>query len=60
MKHILTTVFLVVLLFPALALVGEVTMDDLVYWEGLDYDKYYDTPFTGDVRGTLRVNSRTV
>ena len=47
MKHILTSVFLVVLLFPALALGGEVKLEDLVYREGLYYKKFSDSPFTG-------------
>ena len=49
MRHILTSVILLVLLFPALAL-GE-TMDDLVKRDGLHYKKFTDVPFTGEVTG---------
>ena len=53
MRHILTSVVLVVLLFPALAL-GE-TMDDLMTKDGLYYKNYYQifigVPFTGKVTG---------
>jgi hypothetical protein len=49
MRHILTSVVLLVLLFPALAL-GE-TMDDLVKRDGLHYKKFTDVPFTGEVTG---------
>ena len=53
MRHILTSVVLVVLLFPALAL-GE-TMDDLMIKDGLYYKNYYKiligVPFTGKVTG---------
>ena len=50
---------LIVLLFPALALGGEVTMKDLQKREGLYYKKYTDVLFTGKVtekllRGTFR------
>ncbi len=49
MKHILTSMVLMVLLFPALAL-GE-TMDDLVERDGLYYKKFTDVPFTGNITG---------
>ena len=53
MRHILTFVFLIVLLFPALAL-GE-TMDDLMTKDGLYYKNYYKffigVSFTGEVTG---------
>ena len=49
MRHILTSVVLLVLLFPALAF-GE-TMDDLVVTDGLHYKKFTDVPFTGKVTG---------
>ena len=50
---------LIVLLFPALALGGEVTMKDLEKREGLYYKKFTDVLFTGKVtekllRGTFR------
>ena len=51
MRHILTSVFLVVLLFPTLALGGEVKWKDLVYREGLFYKKSSDVPFKGKVTG---------
>ena len=51
MRHILASVFLVVLLFPSLALGGEVKWKDLVYREGLFYKKSSDVPFTGKVTG---------
>jgi hypothetical protein len=47
MRHILRSVVLVVLLFPALAMGAEVTMDDLVITDGLHYKKLTDVPFTG-------------
>ena len=49
MRHILTSVVLLVLLFPALAS-GE-TMDDLVEREGLFYKKFTNVPFTGEMTG---------
>ena len=49
MRHILTSVVLLVLLFPALAF-GE-TMEDLVETDGLHYKKFTDVPFTGKVTG---------
>ena len=49
MRHILTSVVLVVFLFPSLAS-GE-TMEDLVEREGIHYKKLTDVPFTGEVTG---------
>jgi antitoxin component YwqK of YwqJK toxin-antitoxin module len=49
MRHILTSVVLVVFLFPSLAS-GE-TMEDLVEREGIHYNKLSDVPFTGEVTG---------
>ena len=40
-----------VLLFPSLALSGEVTMDDLVIRDGLYYKKFTTIPFTGKITG---------
>ena len=51
MRHILASVVLLVLLFPALAMGAEVTMDDLVLTDGLFYKKFTDVPFTGKVTG---------
>ena len=42
---------LVVLLFPALALGGEVKFEDLVMREGIYYPKFSDVPFTGKTTG---------
>ena len=54
MRHILASVFLVVLLFPALALGGEVKYEDLVEREGLYYKKFTAVPFTGKITGNLQ------
>ena len=52
MRHILTSVVLIVLLFPAHAL-GE-KMDDLVITDGLHYKKFADVPFTGEITGKVQ------
>ena len=49
MKHILTPIFLMVFLFPSLALGDTVTFDELVYREGLFYKHSTDVMFTGKV-----------
>ena len=54
MRHILTSVFLVVLLFPALALGGEVKLEDLVITHGLYFKKFTNIPFTGKVTGKVQ------
>jgi antitoxin component YwqK of YwqJK toxin-antitoxin module len=51
MRQILASMVLVVLLFPALALGGEVKLEDLVITNGLHYKKFTDVPFTGKVTG---------
>ena len=51
MRHILTSVFLIVLLFPALALGETVKFEDLVETDGLIYKKFSDVPFTGKFTG---------
>ena len=52
MKHILTPILLLVLLFPTLALGEEVVdWDDLVERDGLLYKKFTDVPFSGKVTG---------
>ena len=61
MKRILTSLVLMVLLFPVLAL-GE-TMDDLVERDGLFYKEFTDVPFTGEIteqriQGTVRNGKR--
>ena len=53
MKHMLGSIFLMVLLFPALALGEEVTMEDLVEREGIYYKKFTDVPFTGEITGQM-------
>ena len=52
MKRILASIFLLVLLFPALAS-GE-TLDDLVHREGLHYKKHSLVPFTGKITGNTQ------
>ena len=52
MRHILTSVVLVVLLFPSLALGETVTIYDLVEREGLHYKKFSDVPFSGKITGS--------
>ena len=58
MRHILTSVVLVVLLFPSFALGETVKFEDLVEREGLHYKKFTDIPFsgktTGNTQGTFR------
>ena len=51
MRRILTSVVLLVLLFPSLALGETVKLRDLVVTEGLFYKKFTDVPFTGKVTG---------
>ena len=55
MRHILTSMVFVVLLFPALALGEEVVeWDDLVVTNGLVYKKFTDVPFTGKTTGQIQ------
>ena len=54
MKHILTSVFLAVLLFPTLASGEGTTMDDLVERDGLFYKKFTEVPFTGKTTGQIQ------
>ena len=51
MKHILAPIFLLVFMFPSLALSEEVTIDDLVWRDGLFYKKFTEAPFSGKVTG---------
>ena len=51
MKRILAPILLLTLLFPSLALGGEVKFDDLVVREGLYFKKFTHVPFTGKVTG---------
>jgi len=53
MKRFLAPILLLVLLFPTLALGGEVPLDDLVLREidGLYFKKFTEVPFTGKVTG---------
>jgi antitoxin component YwqK of YwqJK toxin-antitoxin module len=54
MRHVLTSLFLVVFLYPSLALGQGVTMDDLVRTNGLYYKKFTDVPFTGTTTGKIQ------
>ena len=54
MRHSLASVFLIVLLFPALALGIEVRLKDLVITNGLYFKKFANVPFTGKVTGKKR------
>ena len=47
----MTSVVLLLLLFPSLTMGGEVTIDDLDYRDGLYYKNFTDVPFTGEVTG---------
>ena len=62
MRHILTSVVLLVLLFPSLAL-GE-TLGELVQREDLYYKKFTTVPFsgkvTGNAQGTFKDGSWTI
>ena len=64
MRHILTSVVLIVLLFPALTLGETVKFEDLMVREGLFYKKFLDIPFTGRTTGmeqwTLGTARKTV
>ena len=51
MRTFLAPILLLTLLFPALALGGEVTMDDLVERGGVLYKKFTDVPFDVEVTG---------
>jgi len=51
MRQILASMVLVVLLFPALAMGGEVKLKDLVITNGLYFKKFTEVPFTGKVTG---------
>ena len=54
MRHLLTSVVLLVFLFPAVALGQGVTMDDLVERNGLYYEKFTNVPFTGTTTGKIQ------
>ena len=47
------------LLFPSLAMGGEVAMGDLVVTNGLYYKKFTKVPFTGSVTGKAQGSLRT-
>ena len=49
MRHILTSLVLVILLFPSLALGETVKSEDLVFRDGLYYKGFTDVPFSGTV-----------
>ena len=48
MRHILTSLVLVVLLFPSLALGETVKFENLIVREGLHYKTFTDVPFTDE------------
>jgi len=58
MRHILTSVFLVVLLFPSIAFGETVKYEDLVKTDGLYYKKSSDVPFTGKTTGKIQGSFR--
>ena len=58
MTRILASILLVVLLFPTLALGGEVKNLDLVFRDGLHYKKFTTVPFTGKVTGNAQGSFR--
>ena len=51
MRHILTPVDLLVLLFPSLASGETVKWDDLVITNGLYFKKFTNITFTGNITG---------
>ena len=54
MRHILTSVVLVVLLFPSLASGETVKLGDLRERGGVHYKKFTDVPFTGKTTGEFQ------
>jgi len=54
MKRFLAPILLLTLLFPSLALGGEVKFDDLVKRGGIHYKKFSTVPFTGKVTGKIQ------
>ena len=54
MRRFLAPILLLTLLFPALAMGGEVKLDDLVTREGVYFKKFTNVPFTGKVTGKSR------
>ena len=59
MRRFLAPILLLTLLFPTLAMGGEVKWSDLVLTDGLRYKKFSDVPFTGKVtEKLLRVSFR--
>jgi len=51
MTRILTSVVLLVLLYPALAVGAEVAMIELMERDDFHYKKFTDVPFTGKIIG---------
>ena len=51
MRHILTFVVLVTFLFPSFTQGKTAKFEDLVWRGSLQYNKYTNLPFTGDVKG---------
>jgi antitoxin component YwqK of YwqJK toxin-antitoxin module len=58
MKRFLAPILLLTLLFPSLAMGGEVKFDDLVYRDGIFYKKFSTVPFTGKVTGNYQGSIR--
>ena len=54
MRHTLTTVVLIVLLFPAIVVGETVKREDLTKRDGLFYKKFTDVPFSGEVNYGVR------
>ncbi len=54
MRRILTSLVLVILLFPSFALGETVKWGDLIVREGLHYKKFTDVPFTGKITGEFQ------
>ena len=54
MRYILTSILLVVLLFPALVLGETIKAKDLVKRDGRYYKKFTAAPFTGKVTGGIK------
>ena len=54
MKRLLAPILLLTLLFPSLAMGGEVKFDDLVKRGGIYYKKFSDAPFTGKITGHIQ------
>ena len=58
MRRILTSVVLLVLLFPSLALGETDKFEDLVARDGIHYKKFTDVPFSGKITGNTQGSFR--